>query len=216
MINARSKSLIPDKIKRFYLSLLDPFVNIAHKYKIHPNTLTTAGFILCLVSVYFMLCGYLHFAAAVFLVSGILDNIDGKLARKYNQASKFGALYDSTLDRYSDLLFLLSISVFFLKKGLYSTSAAAAFALCGSMLVSYIKARAEGLGYNCGVGILQREERIVLLGVSGIFSFKLFIIAVWAVAVLANFTALQRLIYVWKQDKNNETPKNSERKKNAS
>ena len=143
---------------------------------------------------------YLHIAAGIMLVAGIFDNIDGLVARKANRTSKFGALLDSTLDRFSEFLFLAGATYFFTRRGMSLTAAAACGGACFSFLVSYIRARAEGLGFTCNVGFMQREERVVLLGVFGVLHTVLFILAVWFITLSSLLTVVQRLLFIWKKD----------------
>ncbi len=201
MINSKSKTLIPEAVKKKYLSLLKPVVDFVVDLNLHPNTLSFMGFSLIIVSVIFIVLGYLHISAGLMLVAGIFDNIDGHAARKSNTSSRFGALLDSTLDRASEFLFLAGACFYFISKGLYPTAVAAVIAVCGSFLVSYIRARAEGLGFTCDVGFIQREERVVLLGVSGVLHRTFFILVIWFIALTSLLTVIQRLMDIWKKDK---------------
>jgi CDP-diacylglycerol--glycerol-3-phosphate 3-phosphatidyltransferase len=200
LINSKSKTLIPDAVKKKYLAWLEVVVTYVLGFNLHPNLLSFIGFSLIIISVGFIVSGYLHIAAGIMLLAGIFDNIDGLVARKTHTISKFGALLDSTLDRASEFLFLAGTTYFFIRKGLYPTAVAASSAACFSFLVSYIRARAEGLGFICDVGFLQREERVALLGITGVLHTTLFIIVVWFTALASLLTVVQRLLYIWKED----------------
>jgi CDP-diacylglycerol--glycerol-3-phosphate 3-phosphatidyltransferase len=96
------------------------------------------------------------------------------------------------------------MAFYFIKFGWYLPSVAVAMALGGSMMVSYVRARAEGLGFECKVGLLQRAERLLLLGIGGLIHVYTFIAAVWIIAVLSNVTAIQRIVHVWQEDQRDE------------
>jgi CDP-diacylglycerol--glycerol-3-phosphate 3-phosphatidyltransferase len=201
LIHSKSKTLIPEAVKKKYLSWLEVVVTHVIGFNLHPNILSLMGFFLIIISVCFIVLGYLHIAAGIMLLAGIFDNIDGLVARKTNNISKFGALLDSTLDRTSEFLFLAGTTYFFIQKGLYPTAIAAGNAACFSFLVSYVRARAEGLGFTCDVGFMQREERVALLGISGVLHTTLFILVIWLIALASLITVVQRLLYIWKEER---------------
>ena len=135
--------------------------------------------------------------------------MDGRVARLGNMSSKFGALYDSVLDRYSELFTLFGISYYLILQGYFWGSIITFLALIGSLMVSYVRARAEGLGLECKVGIMQRPERVVLTSLGalfcGIFSdctlfdpMLILIVPLAIIAVLANLTAFVRLAHCYK------------------
>jgi CDP-diacylglycerol--glycerol-3-phosphate 3-phosphatidyltransferase len=101
------------------------------------------------------------------------------------------------LDRYSEVFMFLGVAIHFVKMDYATTSIMVFLGLGGSMMVSYVRARAEGLGYACKVGIMQRPERIVYIGVGALVHEYLLLIVVWMIAILANFTAIQRMYHVW-------------------
>ena len=198
---------IPGWLKNVFLRALNPIVNIATKLNINPNTLTTLSFLFGCVAGYFVAVGLLRIAAVFILLSGVFDAVDGKLARHSGRVTKFGALYDSTLDRYSEVIFFFGMAFYFIKQSNTPTSVAVAVGLGGSMMVSYVRARAEGLGFNCKVGLLQRAERLLLLGLGGLIHETALITSIWLIAVLSNITAIQRIIHVKKKDRSgNQLP----------
>jgi len=201
MIDSKSKTLIPESVKKTYLSLLNPVVDFVVALNMHPNTLSFMGFFFIVASVIFIVLGYLHLSAGLMLIAGIFDNIDGHAARKSNKSSKFGALLDSTLDRVSEFFFLAGAGYYFITDGLYISAIASVFAVCFSLLVSYVRARAEGLGFICDVGFIQREERVVLLGVSGVLHRTFFVLVIWFIALSSLVTLIQRLVDIWHKDK---------------
>jgi CDP-diacylglycerol---glycerol-3-phosphate 3-phosphatidyltransferase len=201
MYNLLGKDPIPDGIKRGYLKLLEPFIRMFSRMNVHPNTFTTIGFLFGCLAGYFAIKGWIRLASATLLVSGMFDTIDGKLARDSGKVSKFGALYDSTLDRYAEAIFFFGLAYYYIRMNMHTMALITAIALGGSLMVSYIRARAESLGFDCKVGILQRPERILLIGVGGLIHKNALIAAVWIVAVLSNITAYIRMSHVWQQDR---------------
>ena len=198
-MNVNTK-LLPDRLRNIYLEVLNPLIDLIAKLRLHPNVFTTASFVLGCSGGILMAAKQVRLASALFLMSGIFDSIDGNLARKTGKESKFGALFDSALDRYSETIYFIGIAFFFLKNGSFVTAAVVAIGLTGSFMVSYVRARAESLGYRCEAGLVQRPERVVLLGLSGLIHLWALTVAVWAIAVLSNFTTIQRMVYIWKTD----------------
>jgi CDP-diacylglycerol--glycerol-3-phosphate 3-phosphatidyltransferase len=231
-----SSNLIPRRVELIYLNTIEKILRLFLRFNLNPNFLTTIALFISIFAGYFFAIGKFIVGGILTLLSGIFDTIDGKIARMTNRVTKFGALYDSTLDRYAEVIVFFGIGVYLIKYGFYITSVAAVFAIGGSMMVSYIRARAEGLGFECNIGWMRRAERIVLLGFSSIFYFlhdyfvKFFdmlfeyfdfdlpayppmplSIAIYIMAVLTNITAFQRLHYVWKKSKETELlPQNKE------
>ncbi|MCK5147817.1 CDP-alcohol phosphatidyltransferase family protein [bacterium] len=203
MNEAKTREPIPEAVKNVYYALLSPFTTLARRLDMNPNTFTTVSFIMGIVSAYFAATGQLRLAAVFILLSGVLDTVDGKLARESNKVTKFGALYDSTLDRYSEVVFFFGLAYFFISTGNHLPTVAVAMSLGGSLMVSYVRARAEGLGFDCKVGIMQRAERLLLLGIGGLIGLEALIIAVWIIAILSNVTAIHRIVHVWQQDQEN-------------
>lgn len=191
---------IPDKLKDIYFNVLNPFIYLATKLNVHPNTFTTIGFLLGIVATYVVAVGPLRLASVFILLSGMCDTIDGKLARDSGKVTRFGALYDSTLDRYGEVVYFFGMAFRFISSQWYWTTVAVAIGLGGSLMVSYVRARAEGLGFECKVGIMQRAERLVLLGIGGLIDVHVLMAVLWIIAVMSNFTAVQRIVHVWRED----------------
>lgn len=196
-------AVLPGWLRSGFINLLDPAVVLATRWGVHPNIFTTISLLLSGLASYFIAVGSIRLAAALLLISGMCDVFDGSLARHSGKVTKFGALYDSALDRYSEVLFFFGTAYYFIRSGWYLTSVAVAVGLGGSLMVSYVRARAEGLGFECSVGLLQRPERIVLLGLGGLVHLYTFVGSIWIIAVLSNVTAIQRIVYVWKIDQGN-------------
>lgn len=190
-------TVLPKSIQNWFLRIVDPIIEFVVHFNVHPNFFTVLGLILSLIGAYFFAKHNLRIGAVYILLAGLCDIIDGKVARKTGLSSKFGALFDSSLDRYSEVFMFLGVAIHYVKMDYPTTSIMVFLALGGSMMVSYVRARAEGLGYACKVGIMQRPERIVYIGVSALIWGVLLTIVVWMIAILANFTAIQRMYHVW-------------------
>src|SRR5476649_2303870 len=158
--------------------VIDPIVKIFIKLGLTPNAVTSIGFVLNLgVAVIFILgaeegnrgdLSYVGWAGGLILFAGLFDMLDGQVARLGNMKSTFGALYDSVLDRYSELVMFFGICYYLVAHHYFLSSIFAFVAMIGSMMVSYIRARAEGLGIECKGGLMQRPERVITIGVCAI------------------------------------------------
>src|SRR5471030_945168 len=158
--------------------VIDPVVKLLIRAGLTPNIVTTIGFVLNVgVAVIFILgaeegnrgdLSYVGWAGALILFAGLFDMLDGQVARLGNMKSTFGALYDSVLDRYSELIMFFGICYYLVAHHYFLSSIFAFIALIGSMMVSYTRARAEGLGIQCKDGLMQRPERIITIGIAAI------------------------------------------------
>jgi len=187
-----------------YLRLIDPVSRAMAGAHIHPHVLTVTGFILSLAAANFFRIGHFLWAAIAIILAGTCDVLDGRIARATGKGSTYGALFDSTIDRYSEIFIFLGLTWFFYDVS-RSTVLIIILAVAGSMMVSYTRARAEGLGLECRVGILQRQHRIVLLVAGALLGsipgtrHVAMLAAIWIIAVLANITAVQRVAYIHRQ-----------------
>ena len=197
---ATKHRLFPESLQNSFLSLLAPLVKILNRGGIHPNSLTVAGFVITCAAAVALVRGSLRTAGLLILLGGLCDSMDGNLARSTGKASRFGALFDSVIDRYSELIMFLGIAAYFIPKKDYLSLGATFLALCGSIMVSYTRARAESLGFESKSGMMQRAERIVFIGFGALIHPLFFKLSLWLVAVLANVTALQRLCNAARQD----------------
>lgn len=195
-----NQRLIPQKVQDSFIRLLSPLVKQFSKWGLSPNSFTIAGVIITTIGAGAFLVGYIRPAGILVLLGGICDTIDGLLARTTGKASRFGALLDSTVDRYAEFMMFFGIAAYFFYIDDFGTAAGTFLALCGSFMVSYSRARAESLGIEATIGLMQRPERIVLIGLGAIIHINAFKLAIWLVAILANFTALQRIRFAYKQD----------------
>ncbi len=223
-------SSIKDQLQQIVYKIINPFIKLLIKLGITPNMITFLGLLINIAATAILVYGaekaqrndfrYIGYAGFTILLAGLMDMVDGRLARQGNMSNDYGALFDSVLDRYSELIMFLGICYYLISHDYFLSSFAAFIAMIGSIMVSYTRARAEALGVNCSVGIMQRPERIVLVGVSAIvcgliyhyygahyikrvnwlpfpiyetiswFTFPIFILA-----LSANITAVRRLLF---------------------
>jgi CDP-diacylglycerol--glycerol-3-phosphate 3-phosphatidyltransferase len=181
-----------------------PLNAVLVKTRLKPNTLTWCALAISLIAAATIATNHPIIAGFLVLISGLFDILDGALARSTNQATRFGALLDSTFDRISDAILLLGLLVFYIPSGGTMEIVLVFLALIASFLTSYIRARAEGIGINCPVGLFTRTERVIILALgllfSPLYSYSI-IIALLLMIVFGFVTVVQRLIYVWQQAK---------------
>jgi len=190
---------------RKYLAqrITNPLVKILSKSGITPNVLTFVGLALNVAAAYLIAVGYFFFGGVLILVSGLFDLLDGALARFNNQVTQFGAILDSTIDRVSEAVIFCGLLIWYMPKGAALEIVLIIAVLIGSFLVSYIRARAEGLGLECKVGLFTRAERVIVLA-AGLLLNQMFI-ALCVLAIFTYITVIQRLVYVKKQTRKGES-----------
>jgi len=194
------RRLIPQSLQDRFIKLLSPLTTLLSKWGLNPNTFTVAGVVITSFGAVAFVLGYFRLAGILILIGGFCDAIDGSIARTSGKASRFGALLDSAIDRYSEFIMYLGIGAYFINFENYGTAAGTFLALCGSFMVSYARARAESLGFEAKLGFMQRPERIVMIGLGALIHITALKVAIWLVAILANFTALQRIRFAYKQN----------------
>jgi len=214
-----------DTLKKQAYKLLDPFIFLLQKLGITPNGITIIGFIITIVAAAILIVGaelgqrndpkYITLFGIVLLIAGLFDMLDGQLARKTGKMTVFGAFFDSIIDRYSEMIMFFGIAYYLVSYDYLLSGIFAFIAMIGAIMVSYSRARAEGLGYECKVGIMQRPERILLIGISAILygvvyavfgefkyqidnfplfeNISIFTIPIFILAILTNYTAFQRI-----------------------
>ncbi len=179
--------------------ITNPLVGILSKSRLKPNTLTFIELAISLGAAYAIATSYFLLGGALVLVSGLFDLLDGALARFTKQSTKFGAILDSTIDRLSEAAIFCGLLVWYMPKVATLEIVLIFAALIGSFLVSYIRARAEGLGLECRVGLFTRAERVIVLAV-GLLVNQVFI-ALWVLVVFVYITVAQRLLYLHEASK---------------
>lgn len=223
------KTTFRDRAQQVIYVVINPVVKFLIKIGLTPNAVTLIGlFLNILVTVIFIEgaekgnrgeLSYIGWAGAMVLFAGVFDMLDGQVARLGKMSSSFGALFDSVLDRYSELVLFLGICYYLISHHYFYSSLFAFIAMIGSLMVSYTRARAEGLGVECKEGLMQRPERVITIGVTAIAcgvtahfiggeykvflpgtniqvfeTISVFTIPLTIMAVLTNYTAFKRLI----------------------
>ena len=164
-----------------------------------PNGLTMIGLLICAGSAVLIALGFLLPGGVLLLIASGFDILDGALARVSGREQSYGAFLDSTVDRYAEAMTAIALLAYFIFHGHHTLEPMlVVFALTGSLLVSYVRARAQSLGFNGDGGLLARPERVVIT-VIGLVIAPLLIWALWILAILTNVTAVQRIWVVWKQ-----------------
>jgi len=171
--------------------------------RLTPNTISLTGFVLNLVAAALILDRLFFLAGVAFIVGSVMDTLDGRYSRMSGKGTQFGAFLDSTLDRIEEGVVLAAVAWYFADSGDAVAAAICVVAVLGSLMVSYTRARAEALGIECKVGLATRPVRVVILSIglvfakgAGIGDFELLAPAVYVIAALTAFTALQRVWHV--------------------
>jgi CDP-diacylglycerol--glycerol-3-phosphate 3-phosphatidyltransferase len=188
---------LTDQMRVLLKNIADPIGAFLNRMGIHPNTLTLAGLAGNLIAALFLSRGNFLIGGLIALAMGPVDGLDGTMARLRGEPTSFGAFVDSVSDRYSELLIFGGLMAHYLMTDEPYMVGLIFIAACGSVLVSYHRARVEGLGFEAKVGILTRMERFVILIPSLILGIPR--IGIGIVAIFANITALQRVFFVRKQ-----------------
>ena len=186
-----------DWMRRNFKGLLDPLAAFFIRLGLKPNTMTLAGFLISVAGALVLTQGYMPLGGLLILLAGPFDALDGSMARQLGQPTKFGAFVDSVTDRWSEMLILMGLLYYYLVQGNQLACLLVFAATMGSVMVSYTKARAEALGFDCNVGVLTRMERYLVMGPALVVNLPW--LALWILAILANVTALQRALYVRRQ-----------------
>ena len=196
----RWRFLLPDKskIKERLRGFLDPVVGLLDSIGVTPTAMTVIGLLISFIGSIFVVRGSIRLAGLILLISGLCDALDGSIARRQNSTSIFGAFIDSTSDRISELLYFGAFILYFHGEGAWGSFMIllTLVALSGSLLTSYVRARAEGLGLECRVGWLERPERLVALIIGMLLGRILLTISLLFVAVMSVITVIQRIIHV--------------------
>lgn len=171
----------------------DPVARALLRAHVRPNHLTMLGLGVSIVAACALAQGRLRVGAVLLALAGLFDFFDGSLARLANSVSAFGAFLDSVVDRYSDLVVLLGVVLYYHRAADYTGVFLTMVALVGTIMTSYTKARAQSIGVACEIGLIERPERLIVL-IAGA-TFNLLTPAMIALAVLTNLTALQRILY---------------------
>lgn len=188
--------MLVSQLKTIATRILRPLAWFFIRVGFRPDWLTLLGLLLNIVATAAFAMAQLRWGAAIMLIAGICDILDGQVAREGRSETKFGALLDSTTDRYSEIFLYFGIGAYLVRADEWLVSGVLFFALAGSLMVSYVRARAEGLGEDCKVGFMQRPERLVALAVGGLIGHEGLVFVLVVLAVTTNYTVIERLAYI--------------------
>jgi len=186
-----------DAIGRGGKFLLDKIVGFLSRFRVNPNILTFTGVLISLWAAFEFGYGAFFKAGLVIIFAGFFDMLDGEVARVTRSVSEFGAFYDSVIDRYSDVILLQGLIIYYARKQMLGYVVLVGVVVMGAVLTSYSRARAESLIPSCKIGFLERPERIVLL-IIGALSNRMEAV-LWVLAILGNWTVIDRIYYTWKE-----------------
>ncbi|MFC1904603.1 CDP-alcohol phosphatidyltransferase family protein [Chloroflexota bacterium] len=190
---------LPEVRKSVTNYLTEPIARLLARTAITPNAITWFGFLLVVGAAVLIATGQLFAAGLVVLAGSFFDILDGALARYTNRVTHFGAILDSTLDRLAEAALLIAILFLYAREQSVAEILLVGAALPSSMLVSYVRARTEGIGLECQVGFFTRVERVIVLALG--LLLNQIVIALAIIVVLNFITVGQRLIYAWQQTK---------------
>lgn len=193
----KQRLILTDYLRARFKGVLDPFAAFFNRLGLMPNTMTILGLIGNIVGAFLLAQGKMTLGGIIVLVMGPIDALDGTMARLRGEPSDFGAFVDSVTDRYSELVIMGGLLYYFIQQHQGTYAILVFIAAAGSVLVSYVRARAASLGHDTKVGILTRFERYVVLAPSLILNVPQ--IGMGIIAILANVTAIQRIIDVRRQ-----------------
>jgi len=195
--DSKNQMTFTERARVFFKGVLDPLATFFNKLGLMPNTMTILGLVGNTIGAYFLARGDMLVGGILILVMGPVDALDGTMARLRGEPTKFGAFVDSVTDRYSELVIFMGLMFFYLQKADWLMGGVVYLAAAGSVLVSYVRSRGQSLGYDTKVGILTRFERYLVLGPALVFNLPW--LGAWIIAILANLTAVQRILDVRRQ-----------------
>jgi CDP-diacylglycerol--glycerol-3-phosphate 3-phosphatidyltransferase len=175
--------------------LIEPIARILIKLGLTATALTLLGFAAAALAGLLFALGHIRLAAIAVLISGLLDSADGTVARLSSRVTRAGAFTDSAVDRYCETVIFFGLLIHYLRTDVFSLVLLTFVAMSGAFMVSYMRARLEGLGKECRVGLLEREDRVIVLAAGGLVGEIGIQVALWVLAVFSHYTALQRVRY---------------------
>jgi CDP-diacylglycerol--glycerol-3-phosphate 3-phosphatidyltransferase len=196
-----------DSLRGRVYGIIDPLTDWLTRQGAHPNLLTTIGFLITMSSALAFHEHHVRIAGILILAGGFFDVLDGRVARLSGLGSKFGAFYDSTLDRISEVAVFMGILSLYndyrLELGDVGMIYLIMLAMAGSLMISYTRARAAALGLDCRVGLMPRAERVLLIGLASLcfgesWDGLILKIVIVVLAVTTNLTAFQRIVWVYR------------------
>jgi CDP-diacylglycerol--glycerol-3-phosphate 3-phosphatidyltransferase len=177
-------------------------VPLLRVFGLTPNMLTMIGLVITAASAVLIAAGHFVEGGIVLLLAALFDILDGAVARVTGKVYRYGAFLDSTTDRYAEGFTYIALLYYYVATGHRTVEPVLVIAaLNGSLLVSYVRARAQSLGFVCDGGLLARPERVVLTVIGLLFASQLLLPVLWILALLTNITAVQRIWFVWRQSR---------------
>jgi CDP-diacylglycerol--glycerol-3-phosphate 3-phosphatidyltransferase len=189
--------MISERVRKLTNGIVTPIARAIARTGISPNALTIAGFLMHLGIAYVLAKGWFFWGGLCILFASAFDGLDGAVARVSNRTSRFGAFLDSNLDRFSEALMYFGLLLYYMNHGTTVNTVLVYATIIGSLMVSYARARAEGIGVECKEGLLSRFERLAILVIALILGVVP--LALWVLAILTNLTAFQRMYYVYRK-----------------
>jgi CDP-diacylglycerol--glycerol-3-phosphate 3-phosphatidyltransferase len=189
--------MLSDAIGRGGKFILSQIVKVLSRLNINPNILTFIGVLISFWAAFEFGYGNFFEGGLVIILAGLFDMLDGEVARVTRSVTEFGAFYDSVIDRYSDIILLQGLMVYYAREQMLGYVVLVGVVFMGAVLTSYARARAESLISSCKIGFMERPERIVLLIVGGLSGRMEAVL--WVLAVLGNWTVFDRIYYTWSE-----------------
>jgi CDP-diacylglycerol--glycerol-3-phosphate 3-phosphatidyltransferase len=189
--------MFSDVIGRGGKYLLDKIVRVLSRFQVNPNILTFTGVLISFWAAWEFSYGNFFRGGLVLILAGMFDMLDGEVARVSRSETRFGAFYDSVIDRYSDTIILQGLMVYYAREQMLGYVVLVGVVFMGAVLTSYARARAESLIPSCKIGFMERPERIVLLIIGGLANRMEAVM--WILAILGNWTVIDRIYYTWKE-----------------
>lgn len=189
--------MISQSIGRGGKYILDKIVRVLTYFRVNPNLLTFTGVVISFCAAWEFGHGQFFRGALIIILAGLFDMLDGEVARVSRSETRFGAFYDSVIDRYSDIIILQGLMVYYARKQMLGYVVLVGIVFMGAVMTSYTRARAESLIPSCKVGFMERPERIVLLIIGGLANRMEAVL--WVLAVLGNWTVINRIYFTWKK-----------------
>jgi CDP-diacylglycerol---glycerol-3-phosphate 3-phosphatidyltransferase len=185
---------LTDRLRVIFKGVLDPIAAFLNRLGLKPNTVTILGLVGTSIGAILLALGHITWGGIIIMLMGPVDALDGTMARLRGESTRFGAFVDSVTDRYSELVILGGLLIFYVQKADWVACLLVYLAAAGSVLVSYVKARAQSLNFEANIGILSRVERFIVLAPCLVFNVPIY--ALWILAILTNVTAVQRIWHV--------------------
>ncbi len=188
--------MLSEVVRKYSRKFLEPLARFISTTGVSPNVITVTGFLLMIIVAFVLAKGYFFWGGILITAFALFDAIDGILARMMERTSRFGAFLDSTLDRLSEVVIFLGLFIYYMGQNQQLELILIYLTVVGSLMVSYARARAEGIGVPLKDGLFTRFERIFLLVVGLLFNQMTLIL--WVLAIFSNLTAIQRMYMVWR------------------